>query len=464
VFVGFVILVLWLFEDVLLDDFFQIYKTRQIKRMAGRIEQSLGEDDLQATIDDLALDNDCCVLLLDAGGNILESEDILNYCLIHNTEQAELMTWCADAAAKGEPQLQIFPTTQWRQARNPTDRSARDRVTYIYVRPVTLPDGNPGTLIINARVSLVTSTTETVRFQLFLITLIILANALLLAGYISHKVSRPLIATNTAARALGRGSYKKPATGDSYREVAELNRTLTEASASLSRVEELQHELIANISHDLRTPLTLIGGYAEMMRDIPDETTPENLQVIIDETARLNSLVEELLDFSRLQVNNETMDPVPFCLTGWIEGIISRIAKLTAKDGYRVVFEPDERLCTVADQKRIGQVVYNLIGNALTYTGSDKLVQVTQRVNGDTVRISVSDTGKGIAPDEQDLIWNRYYRTHETHRRAVIGSGLGLNIVRTILEKHNAPFGVISTPGEGTTFWFELPLYRDDHA
>ena len=223
-------------------------------------------------------------------------------------------------------------------------------------------------------------------------------------------------------------------------------------------MDELQHELIANISHDLRTPLTMIGGYAEVMRDLPDETTPENLQIIIDETARLTSLVNELLDFSRLQTDNETMTAEPFALTSSIRSIIIRIAKLTEKDGYHVVFEPDESCWATGDEKRIAQVIYNLIGNALTYTGPDKQVTVTQRLKEDKVRVSISATGKGIPQDELDLIWNRYYRTKETHKRAVVGSGLGLNIVRTILEKHQAAFGVDSTVGQGTTFWFELPV------
>ena len=179
----------------------------------------------------------------------------------------------------------------------------------------------------------------------------------------------------------------------------------------LSRVDELQHELIANISHDLRTPLTMIGGYAEVMRDIPDETTPENLQIIIDETSRLTSLVNELLVFSRLQTGNEQMDAQPFGLTTSIEGIITRIAKLTEKDGYCVCFEPQTHVKVMADEKRIGQVIYNLIGNALTYTGPDKRVTVTQQLRENVVRVTVSDTGKGIPPDELDLIWNRYYRT-----------------------------------------------------
>ena len=110
----------------------------------------------------------------------------------------------------------------------------------------------------------------------------------------------------------------------------------------------------------------------------------------------------------------------------------------------------------VADESRIGQVVYNLINNALTYTGEDKTVTVTQTIEGDMARIAIHDSGKGIP--ELPLIWNRYYRAKENHKRAIQGSGLGLSIVRSILEAHNVPYGVDSQEGKGTTFWFKLPL------
>ena len=138
--------------------------------------------------------------------------------------------------------------------------------------------------------------------------------------------------------------------------------------------------------------------------------------------------------------------------------MVERIGKLVAKDGYTVHFAPEKELSAVADEARIGQVVYNLIGNALTYTGEDRQVYVTQEVRENRVRITVTDTGRGIPPEELPLIWNRYYRAKESHKRAIIGSGLGLSIVQGILEQHGAPYGVDSQEGKGSSFWFELPL------
>ena len=182
------------------------------------------------------------------------------------------------------------------------------------------------------------------------------------------------------------------------------------------------------------------------------------MQIVIDETNRLSSLVTELLDFSKLQAGTLKMEPAPFNLTESISAILTRYNKLKEQDGYQILFTPVESCTVVADESRIGQVVYNLINNALTYTGEDKTVTVTQTIEGDMAHIAIHDSGKGISADELPLIWNRYYRAKENHKRAIQGSGLGLSIVRSILEAHSVPYGVDSQEGEGTTFWFKLPL------
>ena len=298
---------------------------------------------------------------------------------------------------------------------------------------------------------------DAVRTQFWLtIGAIVLATALV--GFTMAKsISEPIIETNRAALELSRSRYSRPPHSGGYREIAELNDTLVRAAEDLGRVEDLQRELIANISHDLRTPLTMIQGYAEAMRDIPEEATAENMQIIIDETNRLSSMVNEVLDFSRLRTGKLELEQTDFDLTEQIRTICGRVSKMTAVDGYTVRFEAAEDRMVTGDSARISQVLYNLIGNALTYTGADKTVQVTQEDVGSRVRVSVSDSGEGIPAEELPYIWDRYYRTRENHRRAVIGSGLGLNICRGILERHEAKYGVRSEHGEGTTFWFELP-------
>ena len=122
------------------------------------------------------------------------------------------------------------------------------------------------------------------------------------------------------------------------------------------------------------------------------------------------------------------------------------------------MFEPEGEAWVIADEVQAQQVIYNLINNALTYTGEDKRVTISQRVADGKVRVSVSDTGEGIAAEDLPYIWSRYYRGGKPHKRAAVGSGLGLNIVKGILDRHGYAYGVESAPGTGSTFWFEMPL------
>ena len=245
-----------------------------------------------------------------------------------------------------------------------------------------------------------------------------------------------------------------------YREIAELSDTLNYAAEELSKTEALQRELIANISHDLRTPLTMIEGYAEVMRDIPGENTPENVQIIIDETKRLTSLVSDLLDISKLQSGTQRLELSDFNLTETIREVIGRFSKLTEQDGWVIDFKADEEIMVNADRTRILQVIYNFINNAITHSGSDKVVIVTQRLISDgdrrSVRIEVTDHGEGIPEDKLPYIWDRYYKVDKTHRRAQTGSGLGLSIVRNSVAFHGGDIKVMNRHDGGLQFLFTL--------
>ncbi len=480
-FVALLLALLWLFQIVWLDDFYRWNKTRQIHQATNAVADNLDNAELSSLVDHLASRNDVCILLLDEyGKTILTSEDIRN-CLLHRMSKQDLAFWCSMAPQDGSILTELFnvaplfdmPVNVHNFRGRVPSLESEQRQALLCARKLTQADGSTVYLLLNTIITPVDATVETLRTQLTVITVLVLCGAVVIAWMISRRLSRPIIETNEAARSLARGQYDPPVHGSEYREVAELNRTLTLAAHELSQVEHFQHELIANISHDLRTPLTMIGGYAEVMRDIPGEASPENLQIIIDETNRLTSLVSELLDFSRLQTGSTQLELTDFDLTDAVEAIVQRVARMTEKDGYRLIFAPDRHVFIHADEKRLGQVVYNLIGNALTYTGEDRIVTLTQTVTGDRVRISVQDSGQGIPAEELPLIWNRYYRAKESHRRAVIGSGLGLSIVQSILEKHGANYGVDSVlksandaqspDAHGTTFWFEfIPLHDPD--
>ena len=265
---------------------------------------------------------------------------------------------------------------------------------------------------------------------------------------------------NHAARELAKGDYSVEFSGKDYREIAELSETLNFAARELEKTEGFRKELLANVSHDLRTPLTMIIAYAEGMRDLPGENTPENIQVIIDESRRLTNLVNDMLDISKLQAGVLEKETSIYNLTESIESVLERYNKLKEQEGYSIEFQYEQEVFVEADEFKIFQVIYNLINNAINYTGADKWVLVRQLIKDEVVRIEVTDTGEGIAKEALPYVWNRYYKVDKTHKRAVMGTGLGLAIVKNILILHEADYGVESEPGKGSTFWFELPIYK----
>ena len=313
-------------------------------------------------------------------------------------------------------------------------------------------------VIVESEITPVTSVVETLRYQLIIMTVVIVLLSVVMAIIVAKVISKPISDATEKAKQLADQNYDLTFSGGKYREITELNDTLSYAAQELKKVDDLQKELIANISHDLRTPLTMITGYAEIMRDLPGEATPENVQIIIDEATRLNDLVSDLLDISRLRSGTADIRMEVFSLTECIKNIFSRYQKLVENDGLNIVFEHDGEVFVRGDELRMTQVLYNLINNAVNYIGEDKTVIVRQTVADDKVKIEVIDHGDGIPQEKLDFIWDRYYRVDKEHQRAVIGSGLGLSIVKNILLLHDADFGVASKLGSGSDFYFSLPI------
>ena len=220
-------------------------------------------------------------------------------------------------------------------------------------------------------------------------------------------------------------------------------------------MEGLRNELIANMSHDLRTPLTMISGYGEMMRDIPGENNAENVQVIIDEANRLTTLVNEILDVSKLQAGVQSLEVSVFDISAQVSEICERLRHLL-KHEFKIRLEQPGAVMVEGDSVKMTQVIYNLITNAVNYSTRRREIVVHQEVKDGVYRFAVQDFGAGIPEDMIPYVWDRYYRGSQSHVRAKVGSGIGLSIVKGILQLHQAKFGVESKLGEGSTFWFEL--------
>ena len=220
-----------------------------------------------------------------------------------------------------ERAFQFTPTWEIRPAEDD------QKEILILSRVITLPTGEERIILLNSTISPVDATVRTLRVQLSMVTVLMILLALCISLILSRHLAKPIVKVNETAKELARGKYDIVFDGGGYREISELNQTLNYTAGELSKVEGLRRELLANISHDLRTPLTMITGYAEMMRDIPGENTPENVQTIIDEASRLTRLVNDLLDLSKLQAGVQKLTVSTFGLTQMIRDTIGTVCQ-----------------------------------------------------------------------------------------------------------------------------------------
>ncbi|MBR3392455.1 MAG: HAMP domain-containing histidine kinase [Firmicutes bacterium] len=484
IFSGLMLLLLWLMQVVYLDEFYERIKNDQIETAASGVTLALDTDRVEQAATDAAQSKDICISVYKVtsfSGLAVQLDevcraDILANCIIHhitNTTLSRYYDAAAAAQAKGEPcytqriSLDALGRAQAEEEPQPSgdtalwDRFAASRDglpdSLVYAKLVTSGEGNQYLLLLNSTITPVTSTVATLRVQLVIISAVLILMALLLSTVIAHRMGKPLSGLTKSARRLAQGDFGGDFEGGGCREIDELASTLNYASAELARSGQLQQDITANISHDLRTPLTMIGGYAEFMRDFPEEDHSESIDVIISETERLSALVRDVLDTSRLESGVETLNPTSFCLSDLLTDIAARYRALLEKDGFTLTLTAPEDIWVRGDEARLDQAVSNLLNNAVAHCGEDKLILLTLKEKEGTARVEIEDHGPGIPKDDLPLIWQRYYRT-DAPARSVKGSGLGLSIVRGIFDLHGLRYGVRSRLGHGSAFWFEIPV------
>lgn len=468
------LVLLWLMQIVYLDTFYKSIKRNKLEKASEYLMDSLDSEYMEDIVDEIAVKYDICISIRNTDGAELYSAEYNPLCRIHNISYEVFKEYYQAAQeAGGSKEIEFegdenktFPSMNvpplynqknWENIQKPKNIEPRERMAESVVSiTITSVNGEEWIVMLNSLLTPVDATVETLQVQLIYISVIMITLSLLIAFLMSKKIAVPIIKINDSAKELSKGIFNVEFNGKGYLEISELSDTLNYTAKELGKAEGLQRELIANVSHDLRTPLTMIIAYAEVMRDLPGENTPENIQIVIDESKRLGNLVNDMLDISKLQAGVVKKDIRRYDLTKSIQEVLERYGKLKEQDGYRLIFNYDENVFVEADEFKIFQVIYNLINNAINYTGEDKIIIVNQIVKGSIVRIEVIDSGEGIPQSQLSLVWERYYKADKPHKRAISGTGLGLSIVKNILELHEAQFGVISKDKEGSTFWFEL--------
>ncbi|MCM1328162.1 MAG: HAMP domain-containing histidine kinase [Ruminococcus sp.] len=450
IFITSILVLMWFTFGVSLESNYKRLKISNIFDIASYILTGWSKDEFtDDTLDTLAYDNDMCVLIQDAYGNGIYSYDMMaDNCLIHGVYRHELNKYRAEAAASPNG---IFYT----EIKNP--RFNND--TLLFVMILGEKENPSGYIFLNTSLEPLNSTKGIINSQILWVSVMLLILGLGISYFLTRLIETPIVRITKSAKKLAEGDYSAHFDGHGYAETEQLADTLNYAAEEISKVDNLRRDIIANVSHDLRTPLTMVKAYAEMIRDLSGDNPvkrQEHVNIIIEESDRLAALVNDILDLSKLESNNVGLEPSTFSITKKIYEIMGRYSLLSEQQGYKFFVTADKNFETEADVIKMEQVLYNLINNAVNYTGENKTVYITQLVTDETTaRIEITDTGKGIEPELLPLIFDRYYRA-EKNKREVIGTGLGLSIVKQILKQHNFKFGVRSEINVGSTFWFEV--------
>ncbi|MCI8394402.1 MAG: HAMP domain-containing protein [Bacilli bacterium] len=435
-----ILLLLWFFQAIYLNISYEHFQVKNLNKIANTIN-TVSEENLHDVLEEIAYENEVCIEYITPYQTLSYNTRIIG-CELGRNNQSIMKS-----------QKEMIESNHNMQAIRLVNQEYKAKA---YLYKITKQNGF--VFVYNTLEDL-SNASIVLKGQLIYLTVIAIVFACTIAYFLSHKITNPILDITEKAKKLGQGNHDIVFEENGILEIDELAISLNNAQKELSKTDELRRDLLANVSHDLKTPLTMIKAYAEMVRDISykdDEKRDEHLNIIISETDRLNILVNDLLNLSKMQADADTLKKENFDLTKEIKEIIKKYEIIKETENYIFQIEVPEKAIIYADKNKINQVIYNLINNAINYTGEDKTVTIRMREEKNKYIIEISDTGKGIKKEEIDLIWNKYYKNEKNHKRNIVGTGIGLSIVKTILEHHHFEYGVNSIKNKGTTFYFKV--------
>ena len=317
-------------------------------------------------------------------------------------------------------------------------------------------DGKYG-IIVSTGMAQITTAAEVLRSILWPVALILLVLDLLFAMLFSRWFTRPVQQLSSGAKEIAAGNYDIQLPVVHHDEIGQLAEDFNHMAAEVKRSAQLEKDILANVSHDLRTPLTLIKGYAETVRDLTGTDTEkrtEQCNIIVDETDRLSALVNSVMELSKVQSGAEKPNLIDFDMGELCFEVAGRYDALCDQNHWHLELQADEATPVRADPAMMERVLHNLLGNAFHHIGADGQVMLRVLPQADGCRVEIEDHGPGIPPEDLPYIFDRYYRARQDSGK--VGTGLGLSITKAILQQHGFAFGVNSAVGQGSTFWFVM--------
>lgn len=442
IFVTFILGFIYFFQNTLLDDFYKNNKIKTLEKTGSLIEENIGTPNLDSYLQEVASE-DICVRVISSTYNSKGASQIMA-CPLYKLDNRQINNIVNEVNDNGGKKL--FDNYR-------LTGPSRDDL-YIYGL-LTKYKNNDALVLVSSVVTPLGATVSTIQNQYLVIVLVVIVATVLLALLISRLLIKPINDIKEEAKTLPQGNYNDSNIKPNNKEIEDLNNTLKEANKEIKKADIAKKELLANVSHDLRTPLTMIVGYGEMIRDLKEEDNSENAEIIIEEAKRLSALVDDLIDVSRFETNKLILNKEEVSLNDLLESVYKQYEKYCEAQNVNFKLELIDDIKVFVDERRIKQVLYNFINNALNYNDKDnKEIILGVKKENNMYQVYVYDNGEGIETNDLDKIWDRYYKVDKEHKRTHLGSGIGLSLSRNILIAHNIKYGVESNKYEYSKFYF----------
>lgn len=459
--------VLWLLQTVFLQSFYNKMLIENTKKAARMITENSGSENVTNIIDSASLHNSILVYVTDQSGNVLYYSDEYKGAHQRNrmgkdnnsggfTDKNMVKSKPNDISGNLPEGYEEF-LAALKQSAEATIEYSTDHI-YVYGTYIDYYGSDErSVLYVSTTLDPVGSAVSIIRFQLVWVTMLSLIVGFILAWFIARSFGKPVAQLSEKANRLGQQDYPKDFQEGFCSELDDLSRKLDNTSDKLIEARAFQTELLANVSHDLRTPLTMIKGYAEIIPDTSwndEEQCRADVAVIVRETDRLTALVNEILEYSELKMSDDPRELTKVDLSGLCERVCSSFDALYKGKDESIEKQIESGIFVNGIAGRLERAVYNLIDNAFRHTDNSRRVTVRLTSAEDKAKIEVIDYGSGIPETELENIWDRYYTFRQRKGRGV--SGLGLAIVKQTTDIHGGKCYASSEMGKGSTFVIEL--------
>ena len=465
--------VMLLVNSFFLEKFYLRKKTESLKKVYNTMNDTSDTRYYSSLADDEKFKQYCDENNL----SMIVVEDVTSRILFayaKNSERlySEIQFGVLDDFVRGKREI-LEATDNYIVEKKTDDVKAMDSVNMVGV----LDNGN-GFLITTPAQSLKDSALISNVFYLYIGLFTIFISSVVI-WFISRHITRPLQQLSELSKEMANLNFDAKYTSTSEDEIGVLGNNLNRMSGELEKtiselrtannelqkdiekkeqIDEMRKEFLSNVSHELKTPIALIQGYAEGLQEcINDDQESREFycDVIIDEAAKMNNMVKKLLSLNQLEFGNDTVNMERFDLTELVKGVVQSAQLLASQKEAEIRFLQEEPISVWGDEFKIEEVVTNYVSNALNHVDFEKKIEIKAVKRGDVVRLSVFNTGARIPEEDLDKIWIKFYKVDKARTREYGGSGIGLSIVKAIMDSMNQKCCVINYEN-GVEFWFEL--------